>query len=299
MKMKRYVSAGMVIESAFELPGLYTDNVCVEPPQLRYVYDASTHRSDVPPLSPGINWSNDRGTVKLLAPDIAIFDISADGNVNVSPLSANLSDIAAYLVGSVLGIALHMRKIVTIHASAVQVGETAVLFCGESGAGKSTMAAALQQRAYKVLSDDLCALEISSTGVVIHSDGRKLKLWDEVIDRLQLHDQQRMPVQEGFEKYFVDSNFVFEARAPVRAIFELVEVNEGISPKVVKVSAAEAAALVRRNAYRPYLVEQLQDEKLYFEAAASLLRHASVYRLERAHRFEQLDLLIDVLQHHW
>lgn len=298
MKLKRYTSAGLVIESAFDLPGLYTAEAAAGPAQLRYLYSKNVDM-DFALLSNGLCWSDDRKSVRFFAPDIAVFDISAVGVVSVSPLSTNLDDIAAYLVGSVLGIALHMRKIVTIHASAVKVGDAAILFCGESGAGKSTMAAALQQRGYPVLSDDLCALDISRSGAIVHSDGRKLKLWSEAIGKFGLHGLKGQPVQQGYEKYFVDGDSACVGRAPVHAIYELITVRETVVPKVIRVSGAEAATLVRRNAYRPFLVSELKDEALYFEAATSLLRNSSVYRLERAHRFDQLDLLIDALRKHW
>lgn len=299
MQPKRYTSAGLVIESVFDLPGLYTAEATAGPAQLRYVHAAVPAEMDGEPLSPGLHWSADRKSLKFVVSEVAIFDISNEGTVRVSPLTANLGDIAAFLVGSVLGIALHLRKIVTIHASAVKVGDGAVLFCGESGAGKSTMAAALQQRGHKVLSDDLCALEISSSGVTMHSDGRKLKLWDEVIDSFGIDDRKGERVQQGFDKFFVEAGIDFEAHAPVRAVFELIKASGGSSPRVVKVAAAEAAALVRRNAYRPFLVEKLNDEALYFEAAACLLRCSTVCRLERAHRFDQIGEVIDALQRHW
>jgi serine kinase of HPr protein (carbohydrate metabolism regulator) len=48
----------------------------------------------------------------------------------------------------------------------------AVLVCGGSGAGKSTVAAALVQRGYPLVTDDVCAVSPSGTAApVVHPDG--------------------------------------------------------------------------------------------------------------------------------
>ncbi len=52
-------------------------------------------------------------------------------------------DVATYLLGPVMGFVLRRRGVLALHASAVCIGGQAVALCGESQAGKSTIAAAL------------------------------------------------------------------------------------------------------------------------------------------------------------
>jgi len=66
----------------------------------------------------------------------------------------------AVLTGGLNAIA-YQRGLLPLHASAIEVGQDCLAFCGESGAGKSTMAAALAQAGYPLLCDDL---------VVVHAD---------------------------------------------------------------------------------------------------------------------------------
>ncbi|NDR55712.1 hypothetical protein [Aliiruegeria sabulilitoris] len=299
MKTRLYASAGLVIESDFALPGLGVAAIGDGVPHLRYQRTPSALE---PLLEPGLSgpcWSYDSHNFHFTAPEIAEFRISPNGTVLVWPLTDNYDDIAAYLVGSVLGIALHLRKIIALHASAVEVDGGAVLFCGESGAGKSTMAAALQQHGYPVLCDDLCAIEITNSGAIVHSDGRKLKLWEQAIAQFRLDEQKGDPVQQGFEKYYVDAGTGRRRSLPVRGFFALADRPSTALPRISAVTTAEAAALIRDNAYRPFLVEHLKDEVLYFGAAAALLRQAGVFRLERARDFDQLALVIEALQDHW
>jgi hypothetical protein len=66
----------------------------------------------------------------------------------------------AYLLGPVLGWVLRLRGITCLHASALKVGEKALLLVGAEGAGKSTTAAGLLRAGHAVLSDDVVPLQM-------------------------------------------------------------------------------------------------------------------------------------------
>ncbi|MDU8913742.1 hypothetical protein [Aestuariicoccus sp. MJ-SS9] len=296
MKTKHYRSAGLLIESDFELPGLARHATGTGPAQLRYLRADEKPSAPSNPTMEGADWASDGRRFYLTVPDVAEFLIWDNGTVEVWPTSESQTNIAAFLVGSVLGIALHMRRIVTLHASAVQVGGGAVLFCGDSGAGKSTMAAALQSHGFTVLCDDLCAIELTNgEGAIAHSDGRKLKLWEDTIGALGLQAKRGARVHNQLDKFFVQGDEAAKSFLPVRAVFELAQ-NEGASePKLFEMPMADAAAMIRQNAYRPFLVRHLKDEALYFEAAVVLLRQAVLLRLERHHDFDEIEKVVDIV----
>ncbi|WP_139188462.1 HPr kinase/phosphorylase [Aliiruegeria lutimaris] len=298
MKVKTYRSAGLVIESEFDLPGLVEDTEGAGVPQLRFVHAKCAPTALVDPTSTGPYWQSDGTHFHFTEPDVAVFDISAEGTVSVWPKSENPDEIAAYLVGSVLGIALHMRKIVTLHASAVEIAGGAVLLCGPSGSGKSTMAASLHRRGFTLLCDDLCAIEVSDDGAIAHSDGRKLKLWEDTIKALGLQDAKGRAVHRRYDKFFVDGGVLPRDRFPIRAIFELTTEDAKGDPRSMPLPLAEAAICIRRNAYRPFLVQHLKDEELYFEAATALLRQSEIYRVVRKHHFDELDRVVDLVLRH-
>ncbi len=69
------------------------------------------------------------------------------------------ADVCSFLLGPVMGIALRIRGITCLHASAVEIRGGAVAFLGEMGAGKSTTAAIFARNGHAVLTDDIVALE--------------------------------------------------------------------------------------------------------------------------------------------
>jgi hypothetical protein len=65
--------------------------------------------------------------------------------------------LRSVLLGVALGVLLHQRGLLTLHASAVVINGGAVAFIGRKGEGKSTMAAAFYARDSGVLADDIVA----------------------------------------------------------------------------------------------------------------------------------------------
>jgi len=66
---------------------------------------------------------------------------------------------------AVLPLVLQVQGTEVLHASAVRSPQGVVAFCAESGTGKSTLAAGLDQLGYPVWADDAIAVDTSSTPV--------------------------------------------------------------------------------------------------------------------------------------
>lgn len=116
-------------------------------------------------------------SVFLTWPAVGTFEIRNASEVFVSPYDGvSKSTVRLPLLGAVLGILLHLRGVFTLHASGVSIGGNAVAIVGPKGAGKSTLAASLQQRGHLLLTDDVLAIHDDMTvapafpQVKLHSD---------------------------------------------------------------------------------------------------------------------------------
>ena len=97
-----------------------------------------------------------------------------------APAAYTRDDLAAYALGPVLTVALHLQGAVLLHASAAVIAGKAVLFAGGSGSGKSTTAAMLHRLGYAILSDDMT--EIAGTRALPAVP--TLRLWPEALEAL-------------------------------------------------------------------------------------------------------------------
>jgi len=291
-----YRAGGLQISSEIALPGLI-EGVAGDS-------DVTIRCGDVPErldgaVEGGPNWQFGDQQLLLAVPDIAVFHIIAGRQIVVAPAAeVRREDIAIYLCGTVIGAVLHQRARIVLHASAVLVGNKAVLFCGASGAGKSTTAAALNKRGYALVSDDVCALDIDADGVAwVMPDGRNLKLWNQAVKELDVVAGDA--VTRKIEKFYVEPGSVLAKPVPVGALYALREARPPAIAGITKPNVVDAAILLRTNAYRPLLVRCFGQRNDYFSAAVSLANQAGIYLLTRDKDFSQLDSVLDDLERHW
>jgi hypothetical protein len=195
---------------------------------------------------------------------------------------------------------MHQREQIVLHASAVRVNGKAILFCGPSGAGKSTLAAALSRRGYRLITDDFCAVTVTEAGApVVHPDGRQLKLWAQAIEKLDLEESRGERVRSRLEKFYVDPGEAHVEALPLGAVYALREARPPLVPGIERPNVADAAVLLRRNAYRPRLVAHLNQKVLYFHAAATIANNAGIFRLTRKLDFAAMAEVVLSLERHW
>jgi len=117
------------------------------------------------------------------------------------PEASTLEDACSYLLGPVLGLALRLRGVTCLHASAVALNHEAVAFVGMEGAGKSTTAAAFAREGHGVLSDDVVALTESAAKFVVVPAYPHLCLWPESVTMLYGSPEALPHFSKGWEKH--------------------------------------------------------------------------------------------------
>ena len=104
-------------------------------------------------------WRATRGQLVLDIEGVARYSVNRGHEIIIDPAAGAGHDlVGTFLFGSAFGGLFHQRQLLPLHASAVEVNGEAVLFLGHTGAGKSTMAAALRRRGHKVVTDDIAVV---------------------------------------------------------------------------------------------------------------------------------------------
>ena len=105
------------------------------------------------------------GTLRVEIDDVASFLLEEGRSVTVAPAGGCTDrDLALFLLGSIFGLLCHQRGLYPLHASTMAIGGRAFAFAGDSGAGKSTTAAALLQLGHTLLSDDISVIDLNAGG---------------------------------------------------------------------------------------------------------------------------------------
>ncbi|MDR3526203.1 MAG: hypothetical protein P4L57_02915 [Rhizomicrobium sp.] len=160
------------------------------------------------------------------------------------------------------------------------------------------MAASLNQRGYPLVTDDVCAIDVSGTPLV-HPDGRLLKLWSQAIEALELGGRQGAHVRASLSKHFVEPTGVSNEPLEIGAIYVLTEANPTCERGIRRASLVECGTLLHRNAYRPTLIARLGQEALYFRGVAQIAASGCIFRLVRRQDFAELPGVVTELERHW
>lgn len=293
-----YRVAGLSLSSEFELPGLIgaapvplPDVVICRRPVVPALADATVS---------GPTWQFAGDQFLLRIPGIARFLLTGGCEIAVEMENGTPSEEAApFICGTVFGILLHQRKQIALHASAVEVNGKAVLFCGTSGAGKSTISAVLTKRGYPLVADDLCAITLAATPMV-HPDGRQLRLWDQAIVGLDLAANRGAPVRKRLRKYYVEPDNSATNALPIGAVYALREARPPRMPGIERPSAIDAALLLRKNAYGPVLLARTGQNSNSFKSAAAIADAAAgIFYLTWPIDFAAIPIVIGWLEDHW
>jgi len=295
-----YEACGLQIASSMPLRAFVTtQRTTPASPVIRFYQD------DVPAAlcgaaqSGGPNWECNENQFLLRVPGIAKFLIENGATIRFQPEpGVSLDDVSAFLVGSALGILIHQRGQIILHASSVLVNGKAVLFCGASGKGKSTLAAALDKRGFPVVTDDFCVLDPTLPPSVF-PDGRYLRLWQQSLDGLDMEDADYLPVRRKINKYYVSPENVVSDPVPLGPIYILRETKPPFTSGIAALNLTEAATAIRQQAYRPFLIQRMAKQDAYFLATMRMMTRSEAFTLTRPMGFAALPKVLDQLQAHW
>jgi len=202
--------------------------------------------------------------------------------------STTIEDTMTYLIGPVLGFVLQLRGTLSLHGSAISVGDQAIGFVGPAGAGKSTLAAAFARQGYPVLSEDILPVFEKHNALFIGTGYPYVCLWPDTVKSLfgSSNALPRLTPTEGkyasWDKRYLSltkDGYPFKRQTyPLGMIYLLGErSNDSKEPLIEQLPLTDGLMALIANLYVGYLL----DEGMHAQAFRLLGRLVALVTIRR------------------
>lgn len=231
----------------------------------------------------GVGFQIKPGYYILNVPKVGRFMAVAGKEVTVEVFpGVTEDDLRVYLLGSIMGALAHQRGILSLHASSIKFKGKAILFAGDSGTGKSTLATAFYLKDCQVISEDMSAISFDSVeGALIEPGVARIKLWSDVLKEIPDEYKSNLHVKKGMEKYFLTiKDKVIPQPTQIQYIFILNYTN---SKEVIveQILGKEKFYELQSNVFRSQLIKGLGATKRNFRQLSELQAKVIMYRVHR------------------
>lgn len=223
--MKKYKFSGQIVESAFPISAA----------SYRGIKKSSVRILDAKFKTEKINWYHNiktNGAViyrfgskgKIFYLKIGKFGIC---KINKNEISIQmLNDVTeenklSVIIYGILPLYFSLQNFLVLHASCIATDKGAILFVGEKGMGKSTLAALFSQKGFKVLSDDFILLESINKKFYVHPNLSEVRLFKNSVAKV-FGKNNKLKMYSSYNKKRIDlaqkqSNYAI----PLKEIFFL------------------------------------------------------------------------------
>jgi len=267
----------------------------------RVVLDRPYHQWTLPDGNPWTLFFRQPSGYLLRFPGLADFEVARDGSrvQSWAAPEATASTVRHLYLNQVLPLALSRQGKLVLHASAVDIGGQAVAFVGESGRGKSTLAASFATSGAGLLTDDGLLLEWIAGELRVVPSHPSIRLWRDSQEALLSGERAMAPALTYTEKtrFLAGADFSYcDQPRPLRRVYFLGP-GEAISPVIRRAKPATTLIELVRNSF---LLDIGEQEMLgqHFGEITTIANMPIHYDLDFPRRFADLPLLRDMIIQH-
>jgi hypothetical protein len=201
--------------------------------------------------------------------------------VNVCP-GANDQAVQLFLLGVCLGVLLHQRGVLALHASAVATARGALLFSGISGSGKSTLALALHEAGYPVLTDEIAAIRLSGDAPMVQPGNPFLVLWNDAMRKMGVDPDAFERARPELAKYIFPLGEGFASSAVNVAAVYVLDPYVTNHSRPGPIRGLQKIAALNQHTYRPHLLAEMNLEPAHLRRIASFANRTRLVRVNIA-----------------
>jgi hypothetical protein len=218
------------------------------------------------------------GYFRLDVPGVARYRVEEGKRIFIEPLAnASPEKVRLFLLGSTMGALLYQRGLFPLHGSAVETRWGGMVFVGAQGSGKSTLVAEFHRCGYRLLSDDVCAVEGTPQELRILPASAQLRLCASAYERFgaspeACFDVDKFAVPMG-DRYCPEP-------VPLRAIHILSD-RSAENPRFEVVRGLDRVRHLFENLYRPHFLKGQRTQSRLVSMAGMIAQRATLAVLSR------------------
>jgi len=233
---------------------------------------------------------------RLDVPGVARYRVEEGKRIIIEPLAnASPEKVRLFLLGSTMSALLYQRGLLPLHGSAVETPWGGMIFVGAQGSGKSTLAAEFHRCGYRVLSDDVSAVESTPQDLRILPASAQFRLCANAYERFGASpevcfDVDKFAVPMG-ERYCPDP-------APLRAIHILSDQSAEL-PRFDVVRGLDRVRRLFENLYRPHFLKGQRTQNDLVRMAGVIAQRATLAAVSRRRDRTDTGDLVRFLELNW
>ncbi len=231
----------------------------------------------------------------------ALIDNTASRILFRWPPTETLEFELSYLTATIVSFALLLRGTFSFHASAVAIDGKAIIAIGDSGAGKSTTAAAFAKMGYPILSDDLVVIRDDIDRFWVQPSFPMIRLWSSSVVALFGRANalpEIVPNHPNWNKQYLrlDGNpYRFQDRElPLGGIYILNSRHSDDLVQINSVSTQEALLSLVANNYSSSFLTKV-DRAQEFEMLGRLLPKVPVRQVMPSNNIDRVFQLCETI----
>lgn len=285
--MPHYHVHGLIFESELDLPPLLPCSTAQKKAadvQIRISPVSETGLDSTTLSSPYIQTNN--SSIWINIPNTARIQANKGKEILVDILdNADEASALLFIFGTGMGAILHQRGHLVLHANAVLVEDQLILIIGDSGAGKSTIAAAFHKLGYPVISDDVVAIH---SGLRVAGGFPQIKLCLDTLEKLNIDKNglNRISSKTGLEieKFSLPLHPIeLKKPLPIAAIY-ILETSKDNSDNRIQFRPLTGIAKfnnLKRYTYKKALLNGLGLEANHLEISSALANNLNIVKIIR------------------
>ena len=201
------------------------------------------------------------------------------------------------ILGPALSLAMMQQGKLVLHGSCVQIGESAAAFIGGHRWGKSTLAACLDHRNHRLITDDVLCVAPTNESVLAQPSYPQIKLWPDSASSLGKKEENLVPLHPTVNKFgFRDICRFTQEPAVLKRIYVL---GKGDKIGSRRLSNQEAFQSIMQHWYGCRFgrdVAQIVGEHRLLQQVSTVVKNCEVMSLTRPVDLKNLDAVAEFIE---